>query len=519
MKIVFINPSMLVLLMIIIIASAQEESCPDEVAECAVDPCEGQMCPRFYNAECRPNLCFGGLCTANFFFRGSNVTDRCDVITCDARKCAKRRQCMEEVRPSMCPPGFPDCRQALHTRCVLPPDLDRPMTCLDINCTDGEVCRMRLRGHDCPPVVNCFPPERVSDCVPGTCNEGLECVDDGPSVRCVIPSTDTTTASPPDGTTTEDTSTTEPDTDPTLTPFTTVPPSASCNPEDELACNSDMLLCEETEVGPICTSASTCEELLPICQRSAGNTSCQMQLSGPECSPPSSCSDVVCQGFEHCVVRSDGVPGHELAECVPSVALSCEGLDCPPDLDFCLISVLSEDGNATLAECVDRETAKAFSTCETLGEGYCPEPEVCLDLQQQQQQVAVFCSIPNCEKLPEGQCPEGTSCVGGIGGSNFPFTSACMPHAAIAESSRGVSCEMRAGICEVACEESLLNGSVVSSFCVSSRLLPQSCDEVACEEEGEECVMQFIDSSPENVRASCISIDTFLINLASLLDI
>ena len=172
------SPFVLLLVLLLTTASAQEE-CPDVV--CAEDPCEGQMCPRFYNAECRINRCS---CTADFFFRNRNVTARCPVTTCDTRECPVRRQCIEEVRPPACPDERPNCRQALHTRCFLPPVTNRPMTCLDMTCMEGEVCRMQERDPPFFPVVNCWPPKRVRDCVPGTCNDGLQCVDDGPSVRC-----------------------------------------------------------------------------------------------------------------------------------------------------------------------------------------------------------------------------------------------------------------------------------------------------------------------------------------------
>lgn len=163
------------------------EDCPNELASCDVDPCSSQdsMCLRFLSADCIANRCHNR-CTANYFWRGQNVTDRCDVITCDERTCPEKRTCMETTFPSVCPDGQTVCRQYLRTRCELPlTDPDRPMTCEDIDCEPGLACRMRNRPEGFPPVVRCVPQERVSGCVPGTCSEGFQCVEEDNSVRCV----------------------------------------------------------------------------------------------------------------------------------------------------------------------------------------------------------------------------------------------------------------------------------------------------------------------------------------------
>ena len=497
------------LLVLLAAGSAQEESCPDEVAECAVDPCEGQMCPRFYNAECRPNLCFGGLCTANFFFRGSNVTDRCDVITCDERTCPGTRQCMEEVRPPTCPPELPNCRQALHTRCVLPPDTDRPMTCLDINCTEGEVCRMRLRGPDFPPVVNCFPPERVSDCVPGTCNEGLECVDDGPSVRCVISTTDapsTTTPSP-----STDTTTTEPDTPTTAsptpdttttttttitTPNVTFPP---ISPECEaLSCGERSQICED-ERGARCIDASTCEELTPFCQRVNIFSSCVELNSDPTCLLPPNCDLISCGEFERCVIlQLIGAPSDQLfiGFCLPTLfGLTCDELICPPDINLCAIGTIPTEPNSTFAACVSPTelTCEGVTSCRFLMSQR--EDVTCLDLTQDGRTFDTSCTVLNCEL--EG-CPS-SECINFTG---TPFTSACeISFSSLI--SYGTTCSDRADACtggEV-CQEVMLNGTyVLGSFCGSPQ--EESCDRVTCDE-GDVCTEITYVTQPEVVEAEC----------------
>ena len=135
--------------------TANAQRCPNPVSTCSPDPCDNNaQCLRFLNAECQVNRC-NGVCTANFFFRGRNVTDRCGVDTCDTRDCGPNRQCMEEVYPPTCPEGRPisKCRQYMKVKCVFK---KRPLTCNDINCGEGMVCRYRERGSYSP-VVRCVP--------------------------------------------------------------------------------------------------------------------------------------------------------------------------------------------------------------------------------------------------------------------------------------------------------------------------------------------------------------------------
>ena len=135
--------------------TANAQRCPNPVATCSPDPCDNNaQCLRFLNAECQVNSC-NGVCTANFFFRGRNVTDRCGVDICDTRDCGPNRQCIEEVYPPTCPEGRPisKCRQYMKAKCVIK---KRPLTCNDINCGEGMVCRYRERGSYSP-VVRCVP--------------------------------------------------------------------------------------------------------------------------------------------------------------------------------------------------------------------------------------------------------------------------------------------------------------------------------------------------------------------------
>ena len=168
--------TILFLLFFFIAKSNAQEVC---LEKCEDDPCSNLTCPRFLNADCRPNLC---LCTADFFWKGSNVTDRCPVETCAEKVCNPKRKCVETVFPPECPPMQPKCRQYIKAKCMLVPPI---MSCSEINCGEGMGCRFRARPiAELPPVVRCLPLNRLNTCFHGTCDHGLTCIDDGPSIRC-----------------------------------------------------------------------------------------------------------------------------------------------------------------------------------------------------------------------------------------------------------------------------------------------------------------------------------------------
>ena len=112
--------SMLVSLLLVAAVAAQND-CPNAATECP-DNCAGEQCARFLNAECQENPCHG-LCSPNFFWRGSNVTNRCPVEKCTNKVCSGICECVELIRPALCPEGVPQpmCRQLIQATCVLPP--------------------------------------------------------------------------------------------------------------------------------------------------------------------------------------------------------------------------------------------------------------------------------------------------------------------------------------------------------------------------------------------------------------
>lgn len=145
--------------------------------------CQNTTCPRFYNAECRDDHCVNATCTPHFFFRGANVSSRCQVETCAEKNCSKNRRCIEEVTTLSCPAGRTDCRQILRSRCVLM-ETNRPMSCGDIQCDLGEVCRFRARtGRH--PVVRCVSMKKQRSCTNIHCSNGHKCVEEKSKIRCI----------------------------------------------------------------------------------------------------------------------------------------------------------------------------------------------------------------------------------------------------------------------------------------------------------------------------------------------
>ena len=159
------QPVLFTLLLIAATALAQDDECPNEATDCS-DPCEEAQCARFLNAECRENPCFG-LCSPNFFWRGTNVTDRCDVERCSDKECPGLRECVEETVPASCPEDIPLCRQHIRVRCVLPPP---PTDCSQITCGPRMFCRERVRGKG----VRCV---RARKCSQLECTEGYSCTE------------------------------------------------------------------------------------------------------------------------------------------------------------------------------------------------------------------------------------------------------------------------------------------------------------------------------------------------------
>ena len=515
------------------------DDCPDEVASCAVDPCSSNetTCLRFINAECVVNRCFG-LCSANFVWRGNNVTNTCDVNTCDDRVCPPTRQCVESVFPSMCLPGEPACRQWLRTRCMLRP-FEHTMSCTEISCEPGLACRMRQRPEGFPPVVRCFPEERVKACVPGTCNDGQLCIDNGPSVTCMpmsecdqfnaeicgalrgfcilvdgfpecvnATSCDQVVCGEGLGCViSEEDGLPSCELDIDLT-------GDDCEQIEE-GCNSINFLCEEDETGARCVQPSSCDELQPICKARDPNTRCLSDDGLFLCLPEASCDLVVCPPERPQCIEVEVFRNETFASCVdaPPFAGSCSEIDCP-DTDVCITSSLPSE-NVQYATCTSREEAEQGlgvpQSCDT---STCPEEEqTCLELTLNGDLSGIFCTIIDCQDVVGGECPPGSEC---IPNSEVQITAIDADSFCIPPTSNfiGLSCEEREEGCPEfqSCQEVVMPDTreLVGSFCGGQPLSPEQLCAIVepCEEEGEECAI--IRTSPFRALPICQNRQEFL---------
>lgn len=551
--------------LLVLLLLSGEATAQDNCVPCSVDPCEDNNCNRFFNADCRPNFC---TCTAEFFRGDRNVTDRCAVQTCDDRTCSSLRQCMEEVVPPGCPPERPGCRQYLRSRCILVSQ-ERPMTCSDISCSEGMACRLRIRTEDFPPVVRCFPANRVRQCTPGTCNEGFTCVDEGASVRCVA-SMPSPTPSPP--TSCEELNCPEnlecvlSGIDDTMTPLCVPPPITTQAPEsgsgsgglsacEDVTCpenqactitfvdgimpicvpviatntTCDILNCaavsqicrEDDERGARCDLAQNCEELEPICQPPL--TECVIfsdDFPIPFCAPASSCEGMECGEFERCVVVDIPDLDVQVASCImANVGFDCEVLKCPPNRDLCLVTDVPSF-NATLVRCAGEEEIAPLrmlqaQNCSSL-QDFCDPEDFCVDLEQDGTTVTNFCTRLNCTP---GGCPEGSTCVAD---PNIQVAdSACIPSGV--EIAFGTTCATRDEDCEelLACQDVVafeeVEQRIRGSFCTfPAPTRSPSCDGFQCEVEGEVCFTSSVGPSQDLSFAFCADPQPFLDTLLSI---
>lgn len=112
-----------------------------------------------------------GVCQARFYhFKGGNeVTDRCDVNTCEKKECSGSRECVEEAFPLVCPNEGETCRQYLRARCMISEKPAAPATCDLVLCPNGTVCMVEENRSGS--IAKCR--ERK----PQSCQE-IECSDD-----------------------------------------------------------------------------------------------------------------------------------------------------------------------------------------------------------------------------------------------------------------------------------------------------------------------------------------------------
>ena len=548
------------LLALLVVANAQLD-CPNPAIECVLDPCEGAICPRFLTADCEANLCHG-LCSANFNWRGRNVTDRCAVRRCAGRECPGERVCVEEATPFSCPEDKPKCRQYLSARCVLPP----PITdCNQLQCPEGMVCRNRIRGEG---VVCVFP----RDCSQLECDEGLACVVQDRKAQCMA----LTTSSPPITVTVSPSLCMQlgcerfgqlceiEDGVPTCVEPTT------CVPIREEFCRSIQLVCEETNDTAQCVLPSSCDQLecppgtrcrefssigVAFCEpvftaescedldcESIGQVCEQVNETFAACVEPRSCTEALVEqcreGFTVCAIMNG------IAVCVP--AESCDQLECPrgqgcslrnssgltpsgrqascsPFQPSCEILDCSEFAGCLtqgypsldlfLSTCVDEfaaDIARVLTPCAERS-GCDPDTNLCVDSNGENGGfIRSLCIATNCN-----DCLLGESCLAVPPSLGIPFTSACVPEEVAFE--LGPSCSTSGRRCPngTVCSDTVADRQTLGTICDADLEdlppLSTNCDEVDCEAffPGGDCALLFLDSG-ESVALCTSAEDTAL---------
>ena len=555
------------LLALLVVANAQLD-CPNPAIECVLDPCEGAICPRFLTADCEANLCHG-LCSANFNWRGRNVTDRCAVRRCAGRECPGKRMCMEEANPSSCPEDKPKCRQYLSARCVLPP----PITdCNQLQCPEGMVCRNRIRGEG---VVCVFP----RDCSQLECDEGLACVVQDRKAQCMA----LTTSSPPITVTVSPSLCMQlgcerfgqlceiEDGVPTCVEPTT------CVPIREEFCRSVQLVCEETSGTAQCVPPSSCDQL-----ECPPGTICR-EFSSAFCDtivipPAMSCDELDCESigqdcvqvnetFAMCVQRTSCTQDEEeqcreaftvctimngIALCLP--AESCDQLECPRG-QGCLLqnsSGLTPSGFAALcspfqpscetldcsefagcitqgypsfdlfvSSCVEQTTVdilRALTPCTE--RNFCDiDTELCVDsVRESGDFVRSFCIATNCNN--DTECSFGESCLAVPPSLGIPVTSACVPVDGAFEFGQNCSTSDRRCPNGTVCSDIVADRQALGTICADDPGInppfATSCEALDCEafSPGGDCGMSLVDSGEQN--AVCSTKEQTAIGIQSL---
>lgn len=282
------------------VASSQRIVRPDcpRYVHCLVNPCDGLSCPRYTDAECRPDYC-NGECRADFFRGTTNVTSRCGnarpASSCTEKTCSDERVCVEEEVP--CPRDRP------RERCPDPPRMKvkcmvmeqpQPVTdCSAVRCQAPSECVVRDTSEG--PRAECEP-RRPRDCTELTCDRGMRCEER------------------------ERNGTTEP------------------------RCVAD-----RTQPRPNNCSEVMCREGM-VCMRLRNRTRC---VDRP---PPRTCAELRCQSGYECQERGQG--DDRRAQCVElprapptEAARSCAELECPKGYQC----TLRADGRTRLVpSCVPR---------------------------------------------------------------------------------------------------------------------------------------------------------------------
>lgn len=541
---IMLQPKTSVFIVLLIVAAAfAQEDCPNSDSACPDNCDRATKCGRFLNSECRVNPCHG-LCTPNFFWRGRNVTDRCEVNRCVDKVCPVGRQCIEETVPASCPEGRPLCRQYIRSRCIIPPPLTN---CSQITCGPGMFCRERKRHEE----VVCV---RAKTCEQLTCDEGFTCsiTERGPECTEIEVQLITTTSSMMPSVTTPY---------PNFCDFCerlgeicqvvngtyqcTVPTQCvparinyclnvlgqlcaerdgqaecvfaeSCNDIDcphgticeeiplaslarcnrltmaetcdQLDCEPIGQVCEQRADSAVCVPGCT-QEQTEICEQVGGR--CEIDDDGiPECVIPSNCDEITCDpGFTCIVIEAFTNDTQDIATCFEEPKQTCEEVVCPEGQLCTQWSLPSR--NLSLAGCLDQDIATSFPSfdeiqCATSHHQLCEPSEVCTNLFEQGQFLTFVCSNYTTDCIDDSACSSDTVCTDLPENftSLFEFTSICLPtDDSVFEI--GDSCVSGSKQCPggLVCQDISFSDTVIGTTCGISNpnVLGPSCDELECQ--------------------------------------
>ena len=518
-------------------AAVAQEDCPNPAIECP-DNCGGAQCGRFLNAECRENPCHG-LCTPNFFRKGRNVTDRCDVERCGDKDCPGERQCIEETVPASCPGGRPQCRQYIRARCVLPPP---PTDCSQISCGPGMFCRERKRGEG----VTCA---RARNCDQLTCDEGLACTETEEGPMCVRE---------------------QPTTPPSITPTTAatalpnicifcerlgqvcevvngtyqcVDPTECIPIRVDYCLNTLGQLCEEIDGkaecvfaencnviecprGTICDEIGTiafctqitmaescdqlnCERLGQVCEQQADSAVCVVgctdddiefceQINGrcgvvdgiAQCVRPSTCDEIECDVGFRCIIIEGGNGTQDFPICIEETKPTCEETVCAEGSTCVQLTLPSR--NVSLAQCVVPELIDFFPTLDQFtcaasgGVGLCEQTQICADVHEDGRFLTFTCNNVTVDCRDDSSCALNEVCadVPNDLGVQVDFTTVCIPgDESIFEFSGGCDSDSKQCPPGLVCQDIVFTeGVTIGTTCgVSSpSQIGSSCAELAC---------------------------------------
>ena len=196
----------------------------------------------------------------------------------------------------------------------------------------------------------------------------------------------------------------------------------------------------------------------------------------------------------------------------PSIAVSCDDLQCPQNTPFCQLNVIPSL-NTSFATCETEESLKAFENQarENPGEPCsarsCLANEVCVDYSGQNIDSGGYCSAMNCDRAGNSSCPEGEKCVDVPSGYKTMLGDThCIPSTVFVN--YNVSCgSPNAPNCDFGtyCADVRLGDIPIGSYCSPVVSAVRTCDQIECQDTFE-CIESSFDIQPLQKISSCVFI-------------